>query len=163
MKSKKRGKEFIGPASIWRRTFAFAIDLFIIYFIIIKPFDRIYSKIIPEGMTYEFIKIYFEQNPQLKLMLTTISFAIGILIVLYFSYLEFKIQQTPGKILLGLYIIADKDTKFWNYMISNITFIPVVPFVFLWIIDPIHMFLSPKNQRFMEKINRIMVVQKYKF
>ena len=159
----KRGKTFIAPASMTRRILAFIIDLIIINLIIALPFRKIFRKLIPTGMSYSAAKIYFQQNPQLLTGLSTIFFIIGILVVLYFTYLEYKLQQTPGKMLLNLYIVPQGKISFWNYLLSNITFIPSFPFTLLWIIDPIYMFRSPKNQRFMEKISRILVVQKYKY
>jgi uncharacterized RDD family membrane protein YckC len=156
----KRGKKFIAPASIPRRIFAFAIDLILIGFIIILPFKRLFQRILPSDYSSDAIK-YFQQNAQLIDSLSLLFLVIGIIILFYFTYFEYKIQQTPGKMLLGLYIFPENKLTFWNYLLSNLTFIPAFPFTILWIIDPIYMFISPKSQRIMERLNNIVVVQDY--
>lgn len=155
-------RTFIGPASLLKRFTAYFIDFLIINFIILHPFKKILREIIPANQSFSDVYQYLQSNPAISALLVKISIAIGILVVLYFTYFEFKTQQTPGKMLMRIYIIPEnKQLSFWNYLISNITFIPFFPFILLWIIDPVHMFISPKNQRFMEKLTKILVVQKY--
>jgi len=156
----KRG--FIGPASIPRRLIAFIIDLLIIDFVILSPFNKFFQMIIPSGTLSEQIR-FFQENPKISNPINLLLIVIGILVLFYFTIFEYKISQTPGKIITGLYVIPQKKVKFINYLLSNITFIPVFPFYLLWIIDPVYMIISPKNQRLMEKLNNLLVVQKYKY
>ena len=159
---KKRGKSFIGPASIPRRLIAFIIDIMIIDLVILTPFYKLFQRFLPPGTFTEQLR-FIQENPQVSIP-THLLLVIGILIVLYFSYFEYKIHQTPGKIILGLYTMQERaKPSFWAYLLSNITFIPIFPFILLWIIDPLYMFITPKNQRLMEKLNRILVVQRYKY
>ncbi|MBD3355391.1 hypothetical protein GF361_05405 [Candidatus Woesearchaeota archaeon] len=160
---KKRGKYFIAPASTSRRIISFIIDMIIINFIIFNPFKGIFQKLIPAEQSYEAAKEYIAHNPHIMNTITFLFLIIGIIIVFYFTVFGYLIQQTPGKIVTGLYIIPEnKKISFLNYLLSNISFIPVFPFFLLWIIDPIYMFTSPKSQRLMERLNKILVVQKYK-
>ena len=82
--------------------------------------------------------------------------------VFYFTYLQYKIQQTPGQILFGIYVVPEGKVSYRNYLLSNITFIAAKIFIILWIVDFFYMVTSPKNQRFMQKLNHINVIQKYK-
>jgi len=160
---KKEDRYFIAPASISRRIISFIIDMIIINFIIFNPFRSTFQKLIPSNLGYSAAKDYIAQNPQLISLATFLFLIIGIMILFYFTCFEYFIQQTPGKIITGIYLVPEnKKITFWNYLLSNLTFIPVFPFVLLWVIDPIYMFTSPKSQRLMEKLNKILVVQKYK-
>ena len=160
---KKRGNSFIAPASLLKRLLAFVIDLIIINFIIFMPFERLLAKIIPQNLSFIQTYEYIQTNPKLINILSILSIITGILIVLYFSIFEWKIQQTPGKMLMKIYIIPEhgKQLRLMNYIISNLTFIPVFPFILLWIIDPIYLITSKKNQRLMEKLTRILTIEKY--
>lgn len=157
---KKRG--FIAPASLIKRFASYFIDLIIINFIILIPFKKVLSKIIPQNSSYIEVYHFIENNPEISSIFLALSLLIGILAVLYFTYFEYYLQQTPGKMLMNIYIIPEnRKLSFWNYLVSNLTFLPFFPFILLWIIDPVYMFISPKNQRFMEKLTKILVVQKY--
>jgi uncharacterized RDD family membrane protein YckC len=144
---KKRGyklnlpktKSFIGPASLIKRFIAYFIDFFIINFVIISPFGKILKKIIPQISSFSETYQYMQVHPEISNIIAVISIIIGILMVLYFTVFEYLIQQTPGKMLMRQYIVKDKgpELKFRNYLISNLTFIPIFPFILLWIIDPV--------------------------
>lgn len=151
------------PAPLLKRIFSYVIDLFIINIIIITPFSSVLKKIIPTDLGTEEVIAYVQSNPGLQMFIIKIFVLIGILAVLYFTFFEYKAQQTPGKMLMREYIKPEsgKELSFWSYLISNLTFIPIFPFIILWVIDPIHMFLSPKNQRLMERLTGIIVVEKY--
>ena len=158
---KKRDKFFIAPASIFRRFLAFVIDLIIFDIIVLFPFNRLFNKIVP-GTTAEQYA-YIQQNPQILTLLLPFVMIAGIILVLYFTYFEYKLNQTPGKMLLRIKIFPESKITFWNYLFSNLTFLPLFPFNLLLIIDPFYMIFSPKNQRLMERINKIIVLQKYKY
>jgi uncharacterized RDD family membrane protein YckC len=171
MRMKKRGyrlnlpkaKSFIGPASLLKRFIAYFIDLFIINFVIISPFGKILKKIIPQTSSFLETYQYMQSHPEINNIIAVISIVIGILMVLYFTIFEYLTQQTPGKMLMRQYIVKDRgpELRFKNYLISNLTFIPIFPFILLWVVDPVYMIISPKNQRLMEKITRILVVETY--
>jgi uncharacterized RDD family membrane protein YckC len=158
-------KSFIAPASLLKRFISYFIDLFIINFIIISPFGKLLKKILPEAISFSETYQYIQSNPAITTTLTILSLTIGILIVAYFTFFEYFMQQTPGKILMRQYITKEigKELRFINYLVSNLTFLPFFPFILLWIIDPVYMIISPKNQRLMERLTRILVVEKYSF
>ena len=157
-------KAFIAPASLLKRFVAYFIDLVIVNFIIISPFNVILEKIIPSGSFSETYQ-YIQNNPEVSSIIFFLSVVIGILIVAYFTVFEYLTQQTPGKMLMRQYIVKEtgQQLKLRNYIISNLTFMPVFPFILLWIADPVYMVISPKSQRLMERFTRILVVEKYSF
>ncbi|MEE9525576.1 MAG: RDD family protein [Candidatus Woesearchaeota archaeon] len=158
---KKEEKFFIAPASIGKRIFAFIIDILIIDLFILFPFDRLFRKLIPTA-TFSNQMNFFQSNPQIAARLSPILVLMSLIVVFYFTYLEYKIQQTPGKMLFGIYIAPERKITYWNYLLSNLTFIVTKLFIILWIIDFFYMVTSPKNQRLLERLNGIVQVQKYK-
>lgn len=156
---KKRTVE--APASLLSRFAAYAADILIIYYLIARPFSKITKQLLPNSDFRE-AYAYLQSNPEAANVLLLSTLSMGILILIYFTYFEFKLQQTPGKMILRQYIKPVKGKlTFWNYLISNLTFLPFFPFVILWVVDPIYMIFSKDNQRLMEKVTRILVVQKY--
>jgi uncharacterized RDD family membrane protein YckC len=159
---KKRGdKFFLAPASIPKRIFAFIIDILILDLFVLFPFDRLVRKIIPAG-TFSQQQIYIQSNPLIISKLYSVLIMMSLITVFYFTYLQYKIQQTPGQILFGIYIVPETKLSYWNYLLSNITFLAAKIFIILWAVDFFYMLTSPKNQRFMQKLNHITVIQKYK-
>ena len=148
------------PASLLKRFGAYLID-FILISIILGPLNNTLTSVLPVEEGFSALYDYVQNNPNVTTTLLIHSIVTGLLIVLYFTYFEYKIQQTPGKLLFKTSIVPDGKTKltFWHYFLSNISFIPSLPFFILMIIDAIHMVVSPKRQRLMEKIAKILVVE----
>jgi len=151
----------VANAPLLNRLVAFFIDLFILNVTVMSPFRQLVQKIVPEATFREYLDyIYSDQN--LVSMISIITIVMTLLALLYFSILEFKIGQTPGKILLKLHVVSlNKDVRFWQYIIRSLFIIPTVPFIILWIIDPIYIFFNKDNQRFTEKLSRTKVVSVY--
>jgi len=161
---KKKSDTFIGPASISRRILAFLVDIVILNFIILFPFNSLISRILPIDLSYSELSVYMQSNSSVLLLLTITFAVIGLIIMFYFSYFEYKIKQTPGKMIFGLYIVAEKDISFLNYFLSNLVFLFITPYIIiLWIVEFVYMIMSPKNQTLLQKLNKIMVVQRYNF
>ena len=156
-------QSFIAPASLFRRIIAYLIDFLIIRFTILIPFNGLLRKIVPaEEEGYKAVIEYLQNTPSISGLLVIISIAMSFVIVLYFTIFEYKTKQTPGKMIMKQWIVPEKQNiTLLNHLISNLTFVLVFPFVLLWIIDLIYMIYSPKNQRFMEKLSGILVIQKY--
>ena len=168
MPRKKRGVDIPGmklveaPAQFWKRGIAFLIDLLVIDLVIISPFKKYLESFIPTG-GYSTAIDFFTKNVEAAQTLTLITIMITIFVLLYFSILDSKIGQTLGKYLFGIYVKSEdnKPLSFWRCLLNNLHFIPFFPFIILWVVDPIHMFFSPKKQRLMQKFAKIVVVQKY--
>jgi len=155
-------KTFTGPALIWKRALAFLADLLIINLIIFFPFKKIIGNIIPEFASYSEAYNFLANNQAYITALTLISIVMSLLALLYFALLEFKTQQTPGKMLFNISIISDtKKLAFWQCIVNNLFIIPLFPFVLLWVIDPLFLIFTKSNQRLSEIISKIKTVQKY--
>ncbi|MEM3126515.1 MAG: RDD family protein [Candidatus Woesearchaeota archaeon] len=155
-------RTFTGPASIIKRFAAFFVDLIILEFFAFSSLERVVRNLLPQAGFAE-MATYLEQNPDKLTLLVGVAIIAGIYAVLYFTLFEWSIGQTPGKMLVKIRIKEDKKVGFLKIFASNITFLPVFPFNILWIVDPLHMFFSQKNQRFMEKLFGIEVVEDYSY
>jgi uncharacterized RDD family membrane protein YckC len=156
---KQRG--FTGPALIWKRVIAFMLDLLVLEFFIITPFRKVITDIIPEG-NISAIQAFLMANLQAKDTLIWITFMIGSLMLVYFAVLEYSIGQTAGKLLMKIEVVSDrKETSMWQYVVRSMFIIPVIPFVLLWVIDPIYMFLNENNQRFTERISMTRTIERF--
>ncbi len=158
---KKRGV-FLAPALLWKRILAFVIDILIIELIIAAPFRSHLKNIVP-GTSYSEVMNFIMSNPQVSYKLSMIMGIIATLGILYFTILEFKTQQTIGKMIMKIFTVSQKkQPRFWQYLLSNLTFLPFFPFAILWIVDPIYIIFTKNNQRFMERISHVHTVQAYK-
>ncbi len=143
---KKRGnKQFITPPSSLKRVLAYVIDFLILNFIVLLPLDRLIKA--------ESIRDVTDLTGSMDIVLVSIT--ASIITVLYFTYFEYRMQQTPGKIVTGQFISEPKP--FSTIFFSNITLLILLLFIF----DLIHMAVSPTQQRFMEKITNIQVVESH--
>lgn len=158
-------KEIVVGASVLKRASAFVIDLLIIDFVIGFPFTGLVERLSPKN---PFDLFTTGANPGL----TEIGIIISLISVLYFSILEYKIGQTAGKILMNIYVVDDypnhqnnkndndKGKLFFNYIIRSLFLIPIIPFVFFWIIDPIYLAFNKDQKRFLEVLSHTKTVMK---
>lgn len=147
------------PARLWKRAIAFVVDLLVINAIILFPFKSYFRSVVPTTNYSEAI-MYVSSNPSIIDTMSKIAIMVSILVVLYFSLSNFKAGTTIGKFLFKLKTKSlDKESKYWQFLVSSLTFILVMPFMLLWIVDPLHMFLTEKKQRFMERISKLQTVE----
>ena len=154
-------KTFVGPALIWKRVVAFLIDIIILNLTVLFPFRKLFQGIIPKN--YSLSEAYGILSSSANYYsIVTISFAMSILIILYFLMLENKMSQTIGKYLMRIHVVSDNNSlKKWQLLTRNLIFIPALPFVLLWIIDPLFMFFTNTNQRLTEILSKTKVVENY--
>ena len=156
-------KGIIGPALLWKRIAAFFVDILIINIVIFWPFKNLLKKFISGDVqsftaTYNFLM----QDPELAKTITTISIIMAILVIAYFTLMEWKIGQTIGKILFNIKVVSENNKlSLWQCFIRNIIFIPIFPFFLLWIIDPLFMIFTKKNQRLCEIMSKTRVVEEF--
>jgi uncharacterized RDD family membrane protein YckC len=153
---------FIGPASHIRRLLAFLLDLVIINFVLLWPFEKLLSTLIPANANLLF------GTTTISVPLIITLFAIGIVMLLYFTLFELAIGQTPGKIMFDLYVVSthlkEKEAVKLTpgqIIIRNLFIIPVFPFFLLILVDPIFALFNVNNQRFLEIVSHTIVVQRY--
>jgi uncharacterized RDD family membrane protein YckC len=134
----------------WKRLVAFVIDFFLVDFLLLYPFTGIAENAF-SSMDYSVIIM---QGPMLSLIL-----AVSIIYILYFLLFEWLLGQTIGKMLMRIVsaTIQEKQMSFWQALGRNLMFIPVVPFVFLWVIDPI--FIIWRRVSFSEMLTKTKTIE----
>ena len=154
-------KVFTGPASLFRRFFAFVIDLLVIDIVIFFPFRGILEKTMPKA-SYKEAYQFLISNPGYSKLISIIMVAAGILSIFYFALLEYKLNQSIGKMFLGVFVKNElKEKRFWQYLVRSMFLLPIFPFILLWILDPIFMFFTKNNQRLSEILSKTRTVQGY--
>ena len=154
-------KVFTGPASLFRRFFAFVIDLLVIDIVIFFPFRGILEKTMPKA-SYKEAYQFLISNPGYSKLISIIMVAAGILSIFYFALLEYKLNQSIGKMFLGVFVKNElKEKRFWQYLVRSMFLLPIFPFILLCILDPIFMFFTKNNQRLSEILSKTRTVQGY--
>ncbi len=140
------------PASIWRRSFAYIVDLLIINLILVAPFQKILN--IP-NQSYQETYNFLINNPNTMYSILFASMILFILILLYWSLLEYYISQTIGKMLFGISVISlKKNLTFKQTLIRNLSKFSLP----LLIVDSLNILIKSKNQRYLEKISNTLVI-----
>ena len=155
-------RTFIGPALLWKRIAAFFIDIVVINLIVLFPFRSLFQKIIPQEYSFSEAYRIFSSSTNYSGFITSVSLVMSVLIILYFVMMEKRMGQTIGKMLMKIYIVSDANAlKKWQLLARNAVFIPLFPFVLLWVLDPLFMFFTKTNQRLTEILSKTRVVEKY--
>lgn len=151
-------REIEVKASIWKRIFAFIIDLAIINLLIITPFEGQFKNM-PSFDNFDEQYSFYVNNNNLLLHYSKVFLAISVLALLYFAILEHKFGQTVGKMLMKIYV-KPKEISFFKAILRNLFILPFFPFIILWIVDPILALTSKDGQRLEERFTQTMVVEK---
>lgn len=155
-------RTFIGPALIWKRIAAFFIDIAIINLIILFPFRSLFQNILPKDYTFSGAYRLLGSSADYTGFLTSVSLVMSVLVILYFLMLERRMGQTIGKMLMKVYVVSDTENlSSWQLLARNIVFIPIFPFILLWVLDPLFMFFTKTNQRLSEVLSKTRVVEIY--
>ena len=143
----------------WKRVVSFIIDLLIIQFIIFGPFSGVIQNKLP--ITSDFMQNYalLESNPNFLNELMPMFLILFLLVYAYFVIFEFKMKQTPGKIILNLKLVANKKEKITliKIILRNFAAFPIFPFSLLWIIDPLYLVIT--GSRLSDKISKTSYVE----
>ena len=108
------------PAPFWKRVIAYIIDAVIITFVVAQPFTSRLQKFGQDRLS-SFATIF--QGAGFK-DLVGVSILIGILTLIYWTFLEYKFGQTIGKILLRIKVQSlDKKQKLtlMQIIVRNVT------------------------------------------
>ena len=155
-------RTFVGPALLWKRIAAFFIDMVIINLVVLFPFRSLFQDIIPKDYSFSEAYKLLSSSTNYAGFITSVSFMMSILVMLYFFMLEKKMGQTIGKMLMKIYVVSGNNSlKTWQLLARNLVFIPIFPFVLLWVLDPLFMFFTKTSQRLSEILGRTKVVEMY--
>ncbi|MBR9699234.1 RDD family protein [Candidatus Woesearchaeota archaeon] len=152
---------FKGAAPVWKRALAFAIDLLILDFVVGFPLRRVLADAMPQG-GFTDSYAYLQAHPGSVSILTTIMIFFGILALLYFALLEYKLGQTIGKIFMQIKVESlIKRMSFFSCLIRSLYFLFVFPFMLLWVIDPLFILLNKEGRRLSELLSRTRTIAVY--
>ncbi len=147
------------PAMVWKRIAAFLIDLLVLNYVILSPLFGILTRKIPVSGSFE-ETFNMLNSVGMQGLVIAVSFYAALISLLYFFILEMKFGQTIGKIIMNIYIISEeKEMKVWQVIIRSIFIFPFFPFVLLWVIDPIFMFITQDKKRLSEILSRTRVIE----
>lgn len=155
-------KTFVGPALVWKRIAAFFIDIVIINLIVLLPFKSLFEGIVPKEYTLSEAYRLLSTSTNYTSYINSIAFVISMLVVLYFTMLESRMGQSIGKFIMKIYVVSETNSlKTWQTLVRNLVFIPIFPFILLWIVEPLFMFFTKTNQRLTEILSKTKVVERY--
>lgn len=161
-------REFVGPAMMWKRILAFVLDLFILDFFVLGAFGTVAEKML--GTTDIFVLTALAgQDSSMVRGLSMLAMLMVTIALMYFALLQYAAGQTIGGILFNLHVLEQTGEKefrragFWQCVLRNAFMIPAVPFIFLWVIDPLYLVFTKKGQRLTEWLSNTRVVEKYTF
>lgn len=158
----KKAKPMVMDARALKRILALLIDIFVVGFVIMAPFRKLFQKLVPlDGFSDTYA--YLESNPAIAMKINIISLFAIFLLLLYFILQEYFIGQTLGKKLMKIYVtdIAEKKPKLWQCIVRNLAVIPIFPFIILWVVDPLYMFF--KKQRLSDIIAKTKVIEYFQW
>src|SRR3989344_3199435 len=128
-------------ANLWKRAFAYLIDILLLNFVIILPFKSILKPLQNEKI------IEIGKFIDLNILLALLS--ITLLSYIYFVYLDYKLQKTIGMIIFGLISKTKGEFTLQKSLLRNIT----KPFSILLISDALHIIYKGGYQRYTEVIS----------
>lgn len=125
---------------LWRRIFAYIIDVIILGFVVVSPFKKYLVVETIKDITMNTVFVYF---------------IIALLTILYFAVFEFYFAQTIGKLFLGIKVKSKmKELSFNQCFYRNLSKLSTL----LYILDLLYL-LKNKKQRYMEIRSKTVTVR----
>ena len=131
---------FKSEATLLKRLLAAIVDVIILLFIVVQPYANVLK---PDVFEMSSITIFAMAM-------------ISVLFFIYFLLFQYYLQQTPGMMLLKLYM--EGEIGFKSSFIRSLIAIPTFPFYLLLIIEPIMLLL--KKRPVLETLSNTTTVQK---
>jgi len=144
----------MGQGLFWRRVGAYILDYFIISFLVITPFDSEFHIDAQAGNLSELLSIV-SQLWSLDFIL--LSFVISLLILFYWSFLEWKFGQSVGKLLFRLRVKSTRKgpIRLRQAVVRNVTKLSTI----LLALDVLYMLVKRGSQRYTEVFSGTAVVE----
>ena len=100
------------PCSLFKRTLAFLLDIMILDLVVFSPFESLFANMIPKTASYSELIGTLSANSAVIQKMFVITVISSILMVLYFTILEWKLGQTLGKMILEIRLISKSHRLF---------------------------------------------------
>jgi uncharacterized RDD family membrane protein YckC len=142
-------------APVVKRFAALIIDLIILNIFVLGPFSGVFAGISSMDSATQLL-----ESPESRATITGALIMISIITMLYYAVLQSKFGQTIGMMIMKIYtgvILGRKQTRYPTIMeavLRNLFVVPIAPFLFLWIIEPITMFVDKRGRRLMEIVSK---------
>lgn len=147
-------KTIPSPAPLWKRVCAYLIDALIISVVVVLPLSKLYDKTNLTASSWRDALFLMQQGLTFKTII--VSLAIAIITILYWTLLEYKTHQTPGKMLLNIKVISAREQlAFSQCLLRNLTKFSTV----LLFLDTLYM-IKAKHRRFCDTLADTFVVEK---
>lgn len=143
-----------------KKVAAFLVDILILQFIVISNFAAYFEKNFPkkEG-DFMTVYTYLSSHQGVLTQMYYVMISIGVIMMIYFTFMEYKYSQTLGMMLFKLHVesTASKELTLWQAMLRNLYLIPIFPIFILWILDPIYFLF--KGERLSEILSKTKTVE----
>ncbi len=155
----KRGDKRV---SLWRRGFAFVIDIFIVNLLVSLPFRNKINELVGDmgdkGILETYNYISGISSAELNQLLFIISIISVFATYIYFVALEYKLGQTLGKMIVKIMVKSDeKKLRLRQILIRNITkSLALTNLSLLFLIDLFYVLYSG-NKRWTEKWSKTYI------
>ena len=131
-------------AGFTRRAFAYIIDILILKFLILKPFDPFINN----------FKLNISTAFSKEMLI--VSFSIGILSLLYWALLELTVRQSIGKMITRIYVTSTtKQFTLQQALLRNLSKIVTIVLVF----DVLYALVKKTHQRYFEILSKTEVLK----
>ena len=144
--------------SIWKRGFAFLLDIIIIQIIVNFSFRSQIEKQINNNNFFEVYNLISSNYNLYAPLILKLSILTAILSLIYFTLLEWKLNQTIGKMVFKIKV-APKRLEFWQALVRNIPkaalFVNYTFFLFLADL----FYLGFTKQRLFDKLAKTSLVK----
>jgi len=154
---KKRGMRAFYTAPLWKRVFAYIVDLFIVNLVIVLPFRSYLGRqlISDNNISISDLTILLFNNQNAFYSVLFVLIVISIPTILYWTLLEYFVNQSVGKILFKIKVISsDGDLKFSQALLRNITKVSILTIA----LDTLYL-LKSGGIRYLEKHSKTRVVE----
>lgn len=158
---------YVGPATMWKRVLAFMLDLLILDFFVLSVFKGLMGRL-SKGMS-GFADTYsmLNNNPAQAQAIVMLFMLLILFLLVYFVLLQYLTGQTIGFMLFNIRVVSQEGEKkfgkagFWQCVLRNLFFIPAIPFILLWVIDPLYLVFAKKGQRLTEWLSNTKVIEQF--
>lgn len=145
-------------APIWRRTLAFLIDMMLVEIFLVSPFWALIKKS-TAGEGFTDTMTFLAAHPNAVVSLNIITLYIALVVMAYFTILEYIMGQTIGMILLRLKAISlHVHSHWWQFVIRNLFLVPIFPFVLLALVEPLYLLWKRGEYRVLEQLSNTRTV-----
>jgi uncharacterized RDD family membrane protein YckC len=141
------------PAALWKRVAAYFIDIVLVTYVILSPLTK---GIDVKGDSVGEFYSTLSNNPELAKNFIIVMFLSSLLIVLYWTILDYANGASVGKMLMRLKVISkNKKMTFSQSFVRNITKMSST----LLLLDGLYMIFKKTNLRYFEAFTNTEVVE----